>query len=276
MNHGYLLIQRGAQAGTSIPLQLGQNLIGRDDDCEVVIPDAGVSRRHAALTVNADGAFIADLGSANGTVLNGVQITDAVWLKANDVIQLGQDVQLVYQQSLQVSSTPLVASAKPPKKKRGCLAWGGIFLAIILCCLLSLLALGGVGYYMYTTGQVTPMQLMNMVGVGEVSVANLTDETLAIELIQLETESGEPSSFERLGLAEFDVDSIGAIPPGSYQLTLESESGQPGNINCYLTIKRGDVYQIVGVPEGFAISLKGYEADSSTELDMRTTSLCQP
>lgn len=276
MEYGYLLIQRGMRAGTSITLQSGQNLIGRDDDCEIVIPDEGVSRRHATITVKAEGAFIADMGSANGTMLNSVQISDAVWLKANDVIQLGQDVHLVYQPRHQGAATSVASSVAPPKKKRGCLAWGGIFLVIILCCLGSLLALGGVGYYMYTTGQITPMQLMNMVGVGEVSVANLTDEALAVELIQLETESGEPSSFDRFDLEVYDLDSIGAIPPGIYQLTLETASGQPANVNCYLTIKRGDVYQIVGVPEGFAISLEGYEAASSTELDMQTTSLCQP
>ena len=46
--------------------------IGRDDDCDIVIPDRQVSRFHAEVTLNENGDFLlSDLKSKNGTTLNG-------------------------------------------------------------------------------------------------------------------------------------------------------------------------------------------------------------
>lgn len=48
---------------------------GREDSCEIVIQDPHASRKHFELVQNEEGFFITDLGSANGIVLNGVQLT---------------------------------------------------------------------------------------------------------------------------------------------------------------------------------------------------------
>lgn len=53
------------------PLSYGECIIGRASDCDVRIIDPGVSRRHASLEVLPDGIWIMDLGSANGTVVDG-------------------------------------------------------------------------------------------------------------------------------------------------------------------------------------------------------------
>jgi len=47
---------------------------GRAEDNDLVLADIGVSRRHARLVVNADGAFVEDLGSGNGTYVDGNRI----------------------------------------------------------------------------------------------------------------------------------------------------------------------------------------------------------
>jgi ABC transport system ATP-binding/permease protein len=52
-------------------LQPGKYIIGRSEDCDITLADAGVSRKHAQLEVHADACFITDLGSANGTDIGG-------------------------------------------------------------------------------------------------------------------------------------------------------------------------------------------------------------
>ncbi len=63
--------------------------IGRSRDCEIMLQDSGVSRRHAAIRPTADGWTIEDLGSTNGVVLDGREIRGAHLLQAGDRIELG-------------------------------------------------------------------------------------------------------------------------------------------------------------------------------------------
>ena len=64
-------------------------VIGRGTECDVVIHDLKASRRHCQLTRSSDGFLLEDLGSRNGTFVNGVKITEPVLLKANHTFQIG-------------------------------------------------------------------------------------------------------------------------------------------------------------------------------------------
>jgi hypothetical protein len=64
-------------------------VIGRSRDCEIVIEDAGISRHHAELRTAADGWTIADLGSTNGVLVNGREISGAQPVHSGDRIELG-------------------------------------------------------------------------------------------------------------------------------------------------------------------------------------------
>ncbi|MCZ6709280.1 MAG: FHA domain-containing protein [Gammaproteobacteria bacterium] len=64
----------------------GETLIGRSDDCDLKVEDGHPSRRHATLTINAEGAWLEDLGSANGTYVNEQRITARTKLKSGDRI----------------------------------------------------------------------------------------------------------------------------------------------------------------------------------------------
>lgn len=66
----------------------GSLSIGREDTAELTVPFEGVSRRHAELSIQAGSAHLRDLGSTNGTAVNGAEITEVV-LEAGDRIQLG-------------------------------------------------------------------------------------------------------------------------------------------------------------------------------------------
>jgi hypothetical protein len=64
-------------------------VIGRSRDCDVVLDDAGVSRRHAELRPEAGGWTLADLGSTNGVRVNGRELRDRTPLRQGDHIELG-------------------------------------------------------------------------------------------------------------------------------------------------------------------------------------------
>lgn len=80
---------------------VGQATIGRGDTCEVRLKDASVSRAHARLETDANGVRLLDLGSQNGTLVNGERVTGALPLQNGDV--------------LTVSAATLVLHA-PPRK----------------------------------------------------------------------------------------------------------------------------------------------------------------
>jgi len=77
-------------ARREIALESGPNLIGRDHSAAVWINDESVSRRHARIVVDEQGAMLEDLGSKNGTFLRGSRITRAMRLQDGDEIQLGE------------------------------------------------------------------------------------------------------------------------------------------------------------------------------------------
>ncbi len=69
--------------------ELGSStVIGRRDDCDIVLNGPKVSRRHAQISSSADGLLLVDLASVNGTLLNGIQITSER-LAHGDVVTIG-------------------------------------------------------------------------------------------------------------------------------------------------------------------------------------------
>ena len=74
----------------SIDLQLGRKLVvGRAVTSDVPIYDPTISRRHAEIVLTESGVRVTDLGSSNGTFLNGAKITEAE-AGANDVVTFGK------------------------------------------------------------------------------------------------------------------------------------------------------------------------------------------
>lgn len=75
-----------------VPLQDGDNLIGRDPAAIVRVDAEGVSRRHACVTVGHDGVMIEDLESKNGTSVNDEPIGGTMTLSDGDRILIGATV----------------------------------------------------------------------------------------------------------------------------------------------------------------------------------------
>jgi DNA-binding winged helix-turn-helix (wHTH) protein len=76
--------------GKRFPLRPGENILGRDADAGgVSIDSPTVSRRHARISISADGAALEDLESKNGTYLQGKAVSSTVALKDGDEVRVG-------------------------------------------------------------------------------------------------------------------------------------------------------------------------------------------
>ena len=74
------------------PLIKGRITIGRSRDSDIFLPDQWLSRQHAEIRQKNDGYYVSDLGSKNGTLLNGGRIHEEQRLRAGDIITLGEHI----------------------------------------------------------------------------------------------------------------------------------------------------------------------------------------
>lgn len=91
-----LFIREGELAGHSLPLSSDTYTIGRGSDCELTLPERMVSRHHARIINQSGRFFLHDLGSKNGTHVNGVQVSAPVALSDGDEIQIALAVKIVF------------------------------------------------------------------------------------------------------------------------------------------------------------------------------------
>lgn len=78
-----------AADGREFALNLGSNTIGRDADNSICVNDSTVSRHHAEILLDNSGARLSDLGSSNGTRVNGSAVQGVSQLKPGDQVQFG-------------------------------------------------------------------------------------------------------------------------------------------------------------------------------------------
>jgi two-component system cell cycle response regulator len=86
---GVLTVLRGPNAGGLFTLDGPRTLIGRSSEAQVMLTDAAMSRRHSAIARTPEGYFIEDLGSANGTIVDGVKIAELTQLHDGSRIEVG-------------------------------------------------------------------------------------------------------------------------------------------------------------------------------------------
>lgn len=87
----FLFFEEGSLAGQKLAIDKKSVILGRGGiniRCDIVLPERQVSRQHAEIFVERGHYFLRDLGSKNGTYLNGELVTEAVELYDNDTIQI--------------------------------------------------------------------------------------------------------------------------------------------------------------------------------------------
>src|SRR5207249_7477715 len=83
--------RQGQQAVRAYVLDAGGATLGRSQDSDVVLPDDTVSRRHCRIAWSDGVYYLEDLGSSNGTNVNGAKVRSAP-LRHGDLIELGSQV----------------------------------------------------------------------------------------------------------------------------------------------------------------------------------------
>ena len=75
-----------------LPLYEGENLLGREPEAVVRLVSEKASRRHARIAVDERGAVLEDLGSKNGTRVNGTRVREPIALEPGDRIEIGREL----------------------------------------------------------------------------------------------------------------------------------------------------------------------------------------
>ena len=102
-NSGMIVIVEGPSTGQELTLSQQDLVIGRDERADLVIPSQSVSRRHARIFWRNDQYYVEDLGSSNGTFVNGQPAHQPIALNDGDEIGLGKTVRLRFSAPVDVS-----------------------------------------------------------------------------------------------------------------------------------------------------------------------------
>ena len=128
----FQLVQRsGPTPGKSYSISKNEIYMGRDITNDIVINDPEISRKHARLTLQSGGYLLEDLGSTNGTFIDGQRITGPHMMSASEVVMLGDNVSLVYEAAMDPDATVAVSPedmglpAAPSMQARGTGPLGG-------------------------------------------------------------------------------------------------------------------------------------------------------
>jgi hypothetical protein len=84
-----LTIEGGPQTGLTYVLGPGNTVAGRGPNSAIFLPDVTVSREHVRFAVDASGLSMSDLGSTNGTYVNGQRLSAGI-LKEGDQMMIGK------------------------------------------------------------------------------------------------------------------------------------------------------------------------------------------
>ncbi len=95
-NQPVLIAQTGKLGGSRWVLENQETVIGRGAECDLAVPDRQVSRHHARIVRTERGYMLEDLGSKNGTHLNGTRIEEPVMLQDGDIVQIALALKLIF------------------------------------------------------------------------------------------------------------------------------------------------------------------------------------
>jgi hypothetical protein len=109
-----LVMRTGPNPGKMFEVSKSEIYIGRDINNDIVINDAEISRKHARLILQAGEYVLEDLGSTNGTYVNGQRLMGPHVLRPGETILLGENVSLAFDAGYDVDSTMIATPEQTP------------------------------------------------------------------------------------------------------------------------------------------------------------------
>ncbi|MEY4040425.1 MAG: hypothetical protein RLZZ52_1293, partial [Actinomycetota bacterium] len=110
-------------AGKRYPISKSRTVIGRGTEADITVDDSGISRRHVEILWDGTRAQANDLGSTNGSVLNGQRLTSAA-LEADAVITAGQTTITLRLLPQAAGAEPEAATQQTPRATEPGGFWG--------------------------------------------------------------------------------------------------------------------------------------------------------
>jgi hypothetical protein len=104
------VMRAGPTIGKVFPLEGPEITIGRESTNAIAINDVEVSRKHARMEMRGPAYVIQDLGSTNGTFVNGQRVTGVQVLNPGDSISLGEGIVLSYESAFDPNATMMSAN----------------------------------------------------------------------------------------------------------------------------------------------------------------------
>ncbi|MGH2619439.1 MAG: FHA domain-containing protein [Anaerolineales bacterium] len=92
-----LIVKTGPNPGTAFDLTKEVTLVGRDVTNDITVGDSEISRQHARFTRTPGGYVIEDLGSTNGSTVNGERLVAPRVLSPGDLLGMGENVTLIFE-----------------------------------------------------------------------------------------------------------------------------------------------------------------------------------
>jgi pSer/pThr/pTyr-binding forkhead associated (FHA) protein len=114
-----LVMHSGPTPGKTFALEGDVLTIGREASNQIAINDAEISRKHSQLVAQGGKYVLTDLGSTNGTFVNGQRLTGQHVLQPGEVISLGEQISLLFEAVVIVDPNATMLSSKPVMAPRG-------------------------------------------------------------------------------------------------------------------------------------------------------------
>lgn len=108
------VMRSGPSVGKVFTLEASEITIGRESTNGIAINDVEVSRRHARMELRGSSYVIQDLGSTNGTFVNGQRVLGMQVLNPGDSVSLGEGIVLTFESIYDPNATVMSAKAVPP------------------------------------------------------------------------------------------------------------------------------------------------------------------
>ena len=117
MSQFQFVMRSGPTPGKVFPLEGSEITIGRDANQTISINDAEISRKHAKMELRGASYVIQDLGSTNGSFVNGNRISGIQVLNPNDIVSFGENIVLMFEAVVDPNATMI--GSKAPRTSAG-------------------------------------------------------------------------------------------------------------------------------------------------------------
>ncbi len=285
-----VVVHAGPLAGKGFPITGGKVTFGRDPENDIFWDDSLVSRNHAQLYYRGEQLVLEDLGSTNGTLVNGNPITGQHLLQPADIISIGSSVfgikgfsapqtigmtQLstapppvqaaapVVQSVPRPASAPVQAPPPPVVQSEGrsfnMLAIGGILFLIAAIFILTAMA----AYFLFQQGQDDNVVQIPVV----IITAPVDNSQVPLSLpVTIQATASDPSGVVRMELWVDGVQTADAVSPSAEGQATLTASMQwvpvtPGNHR--LEVRAYNTKNVVSEPTVITVNAVGEEVEST-------------